>query len=240
MKHRRGEIEEKQTKSPSGRGERSKENKNAHGDRANHPEKAREDVSFIDVSQTGNDTEHHCDQRRSLCLPRFVLRRAPNRSGRSVPRLSAEDARNTGTAFYRLRLVRAGRLAHPCTPPSYLPKVTSRIEFVKQTEFRITVADCHALMDLRRGHSESIRNSLGKEHGKEKRRRITLPVAALANLRSDAIVTVYSLPLVGQAFAIPTGRSPSQFARTGLLLLPRDAQPCFPIPRSSFAAFEIH
>ena len=38
-------------------------------------------------------------------------------------------------------------------------------------------------MDLRRGHSESIRNSLGKEHGKEKRRRITLPVAALANLR---------------------------------------------------------
>jgi hypothetical protein len=62
------------------------------------------------------------------------LRRAPNRSGRSVPRFSAEDARNTGMAFYRLRLVQGGRLAHLCTPPSYLPKVTSRIEFVKQTE----------------------------------------------------------------------------------------------------------
>lgn len=57
---------------------------------------------------------------------------------------------------------------------------------------------------------------------------------------SDAVVTFYSPPLVGWAFAIPTARSPSQFARTGLLLLPRDAQQCFPSPRSSFAVFEIH
>jgi hypothetical protein len=56
----------------------------------------------------------------------------------------------------------------------------------------------------------------------------------------DAIVTVYSPSLVGQIFVIPTGRSPSQFARTDLLLSPQDAQPCFPIPRSSFPAFEIH
>jgi hypothetical protein len=55
-----------------------------------------------------------------------------------------------------------------------------------------------------------------------------------------AVVTVYSPPLVGQAFAIPTGRSPSQFARPALLLLRRETQPCFPIPRSSFAAFGIH
>ena len=55
-----------------------------------------------------------------------------------------------------------------------------------------------------------------------------------------AVLTVCSPPLVGQAFAIPTGRSPSQFARPGLLLLPRDARLCFPIPRSSFVAFEIH
>src|SRR5437762_13771242 len=61
MKHRRGEIKEKQAKSPAGRSERSKENKNTDGDRANHPEEARQDVSLIDVSQPGNDTEHHCD-----------------------------------------------------------------------------------------------------------------------------------------------------------------------------------
>src|SRR5438874_11226946 len=62
MQHRRGEIEEKEAESPSGRRERSKENKNADRDRAKHPEKAREDVSLVDVSQTRNDTEHHCDQ----------------------------------------------------------------------------------------------------------------------------------------------------------------------------------
>ena len=69
VKHRRGEIEEEQTEAPPGRGKRSKENKNTHRDCANHPEKAREDVSFIDVSQTGNDTEHHCDQ-----IARFAFR----------------------------------------------------------------------------------------------------------------------------------------------------------------------
>src|SRR5436190_23724643 len=61
MKHHRGEIEEEKAESPSGRGKGSKENKNADWDRAKHPEKAREDVSLIDVSQAGNDTEHHCD-----------------------------------------------------------------------------------------------------------------------------------------------------------------------------------
>src|SRR5438045_9666224 len=61
MKHRRSEIEEEQAKSPAGRSERSKENKNADGDGAKHPEKNREDVSLIDVAQPGNDTEHHCD-----------------------------------------------------------------------------------------------------------------------------------------------------------------------------------
>jgi hypothetical protein len=49
-----------------------------------------------------------------------------------------------GTAFYRLWSVPAGRLAHLCIPTSYLPKVTSRTEFVKQTEFGINVADRHA------------------------------------------------------------------------------------------------
>src|SRR5438552_2686864 len=61
MKHRRGEIEEEQAKSPPGRSERSKENKNADGDCTKHPEKACEDVSLVDVSQTRNETEHHCD-----------------------------------------------------------------------------------------------------------------------------------------------------------------------------------
>jgi len=65
-----------------------------------------------------------------------VLRRAPNRSGHSGARLSVEDARNTGTASYRLWPFRPALLAHPCIPPSYLPKVTSHTEFVKQTEIR--------------------------------------------------------------------------------------------------------
>src|SRR5262245_55052267 len=76
MKHHRAEIEEEQAESPPGRGERSKENKNADRDRADHPKKARENVSLINVSQTGNDTEHHCD-----CVAGFSfcgLCRAPN------------------------------------------------------------------------------------------------------------------------------------------------------------------
>src|ERR1051326_9043779 len=62
MKHRGGEVEAEQTKAPTGRGERSEENKNADWDRADHPEKTRQDVSLIDVSQAGNDTEHHRDR----------------------------------------------------------------------------------------------------------------------------------------------------------------------------------
>src|SRR4029434_6610245 len=68
MKHRASQIEEKQAESPPGRGERSKKNKNADWDRANHPKKARKDVSLIDVSQTGNDTEHHCDSVAGLAF----------------------------------------------------------------------------------------------------------------------------------------------------------------------------
>src|SRR5262249_58769718 len=60
----------------------------------------------------------------------------PNRSGHSGARLSVEDARNRGTASYRLWPFRPALLAHPCIPPSYLPKVTSHTEFVKQTEIR--------------------------------------------------------------------------------------------------------
>src|SRR5207248_11198950 len=69
MKHRRSEIEEEQAKSPPGRSERRKENKNADGDGAKHPEKTREDGSLIDVAQPGDDTEHHCDG-----VARFALR----------------------------------------------------------------------------------------------------------------------------------------------------------------------
>src|SRR5262245_18032598 len=78
MKHHRAEIEKKEAEAPPGRGERGKENKNADGDRANHPEKARKDVSLIDVSQTWNDTEHHCDSIagfafRSLCCSAYPV-----------------------------------------------------------------------------------------------------------------------------------------------------------------------
>src|SRR5712691_8894256 len=71
MKHRCGEIEEKQTKTPAGGSERSEENKNADWDRADHPKKTRENVSLVDVSQPGNDTEHHRDRVARFGFSRF-------------------------------------------------------------------------------------------------------------------------------------------------------------------------
>ena len=68
MKHRRGEIKEKKAEAPPGRGERSEKNKNTDRNSANHPEKARENVSLINMSQTGNDTEHHCDSVAGLAF----------------------------------------------------------------------------------------------------------------------------------------------------------------------------
>ena len=86
---------------------------------------------------------------RLFWLPWFGLRAHPMQ-GRSVPRFFGRRCPQYGHGILSPATVRAGWLAHLCTPPSYLPKVTSRTEFVKQTEFKITIADRHALMDLRR------------------------------------------------------------------------------------------
>src|SRR5262249_29959262 len=61
MEHHRGEIEEKQAEPPPGRGERSKENKNTDRNCTDHPEKSCQDVSLINVPQTGNDAEQDRD-----------------------------------------------------------------------------------------------------------------------------------------------------------------------------------
>src|SRR5438093_10046457 len=56
MKHYRAEVEEKEAEPPSGRCERGEQHENPDRDCAKHPEKTCEFMSFIDVSQAGNDT----------------------------------------------------------------------------------------------------------------------------------------------------------------------------------------
>ena len=60
MKHYRDEIKEKEAEAPSGRGEGSQKDEDPHWDRARHPNKTRQDVSLVNVSQSGNDTKHNC------------------------------------------------------------------------------------------------------------------------------------------------------------------------------------
>jgi hypothetical protein len=56
VKHYSAEVEEKEAQTPPGRGERGKQHEKSDWDCTKHPEKTCEFVSFIDVSQTGNDT----------------------------------------------------------------------------------------------------------------------------------------------------------------------------------------
>src|SRR5436190_5957727 len=133
MKHRRSEIEEEQAKSPAGRSERSKENKNADGDGAKHPEKTREDVSLIDVSQPGNDTEHHCDSVArfafcSLCCAAHPIA-AVTAFGIFRQKMPAIRARHLVTCARFRPGSRRIRVFH-----LHISKITSRTEFVKQTE----------------------------------------------------------------------------------------------------------
>lgn len=134
VKHGCGEIEEKQAEPPSGRGERSKENKNAHWDRADHPEKAREDVSLIDVSQPGNKTEHHCDSIagfafRGLCRAAYPIASiAAFRIFRQkMPTIRARHLIARARFRHDRRRIRVLDLHN-------LSKVTSRALFVKQRE----------------------------------------------------------------------------------------------------------
>ncbi len=70
MKHYRDEVEEKQTEAPARGSERRQQYEDPDWDRTKHPQKARELVSLINMSQAGNDTEDNCDG-----VTRFAFRR---------------------------------------------------------------------------------------------------------------------------------------------------------------------
>jgi hypothetical protein len=55
MKHYCAEVKEKETQAPPGRCEGSQQHENSDWNSANHPQKAYEFMSFVDMSQTGND-----------------------------------------------------------------------------------------------------------------------------------------------------------------------------------------
>src|SRR5437867_3298959 len=69
MKHYRAEVEEKEAQAPAGRREGSQQHEKHDRDCAKHPEKTCEFVSFIDVSQTGNNAQDNC-----YCVARFAFR----------------------------------------------------------------------------------------------------------------------------------------------------------------------
>src|SRR6266404_3555168 len=69
MQHYRAEVKEKETETPPGRRDGGQEHKDPHRDRASHPEKAHQDMSLVDVSQSRNDTEHN-----RYCVASFAFR----------------------------------------------------------------------------------------------------------------------------------------------------------------------
>src|SRR5438874_10857491 len=71
MKHYRNEVEEKQTEAPAGRSECGQQHEDADWDRTKHPQKARELVSFVNMSQAGNDTKDNCHGVARFAFCRF-------------------------------------------------------------------------------------------------------------------------------------------------------------------------
>jgi len=57
VKHYRDEVKEKQADAESGRCDCRQKYENSHGNRSGHPQKTCEFMSFVDMSQTGNDAE---------------------------------------------------------------------------------------------------------------------------------------------------------------------------------------
>src|SRR5437773_839299 len=68
MQHHRAEIKEKKTKTPTRRRECSQQHEDPHRDRASHPEKARHDMSLVNMSQARDDTEQN-----RHCVARFAF-----------------------------------------------------------------------------------------------------------------------------------------------------------------------
>jgi hypothetical protein len=61
MKHYRDEVEEKQAEAPARRSECRQQHEDPDWDRTKHPEKARELVSLVNMSQARNDAKDNCD-----------------------------------------------------------------------------------------------------------------------------------------------------------------------------------
>jgi hypothetical protein len=70
MKHYRNKVEEKETKTPTGRCKRGQQHEDSHRDCPKHPEKADKLVSFVNMSQAWNDTKDNRDG-----VARFAFRR---------------------------------------------------------------------------------------------------------------------------------------------------------------------
>ena len=83
MKHYRDEVEEKQTETPARGSECRQQHEDPDWDRTKHPEKARELVSLVNMSQAGNDTEDNRDG-----VTRFALRRL-SRAARPITPVAA-------------------------------------------------------------------------------------------------------------------------------------------------------
>ncbi len=60
MEHYRDEVKEKEADAEAGRGDCGQKYENSHGNRSGHPQKTCEFMSFVDMSQTGNDAEDNC------------------------------------------------------------------------------------------------------------------------------------------------------------------------------------
>ena len=61
MKHYRAKVEEKEPNAPTSRCERRQQHEDPNWNRTEHPEKPRELVSLVNMSQAGDDTKDNGD-----------------------------------------------------------------------------------------------------------------------------------------------------------------------------------
>ena len=109
MKHYRDEIEEKQTEAPARRSECRQQHEDPDWDRPKHPQKARELVSLVNMSQAGNDTEDNCDG-----VTRFAFRRF-SRPARPITPVAARGVlRQQMSAVWTLDFISSARLRLSC------------------------------------------------------------------------------------------------------------------------------
>jgi hypothetical protein len=71
MKHYREEVEEKQTEAPARRSECRQQHEDPDWNRTKHPQKARELVTLVNMSQAGNDAKDNSDGVARFAFCRF-------------------------------------------------------------------------------------------------------------------------------------------------------------------------